>query len=87
MKLLLDQNLSPRLREALQQFTIPYSQPVSPVIPAQVGIQAPDRWMPDHVRHDESGTAGLQPNVKRPSCPGPGLSVVIGHKTLQARLG
>ena len=47
MKLLLDQNLSPRLREALQQFTIPYSQPVSTVIPAQVGIQAPDRWMPD----------------------------------------
>ena len=22
-------------------------------------------WMPDHVRHDESGTAWLQPNVKR----------------------
>ena len=35
------------------------------VIPAKAGIQALDRWMPDQVRHDESGTAGLQPNVKR----------------------
>ena len=26
---------------------------------------APRLWMPDHVRHDESGTAWLQPNVKR----------------------
>ncbi len=28
-------------------------------------LQPPGLWMPDHVRHDESGTAGLQPRVNR----------------------
>ena len=28
-------------------------------------LRAPRRWMPDHVRHDESGTVWLQPHVKR----------------------
>ncbi len=35
------------------------------VIPAKAGIQALGRWMPDRVRHDESGSVWLQPNVKR----------------------
>ena len=37
-----------------------------------------EAWMPDHVRHDESGTAGLQPEVKcaggLPGAATPGLS-------------
>ena len=34
-------------------------------------------WMPDQVRHDESRTAGLQPNVKRSRCGLPLLACVL----------
>ena len=36
-------------------------------------------WMPAHVRHDESGTARLQPNVKRSRC---GLRLLACHCVL-----
>ena len=40
-------------------------RPVPSVMPACAGIEARSRWMPDHVRQDESVTDGRPPDVKR----------------------